>query len=41
MEMELMVKESVTGSNKSKGDNLEANMEEGEGRWKLSTRRSD
>lgn len=41
MEMELMVKESVTGSNKSKGDNLEADMEEGEGRWKLSTRRND
>lgn len=56
MEMELMVKESVTGSNKSKrewaavndrkiwtktGHELEADMEGGEGRWKLCTRRSD
>ncbi len=56
MEMELMVKESVTGSNKSErewaavsdrkiwtktGYELEADMEGGEGRWKLSTRRSD
>lgn len=53
MEMELMVKESVTGSNKSmrewadvsdrkiwtkKGLESEADMEGGEGRWKLSTR---
>lgn len=56
MEMELMLKESVTGSNKSKreravvsdrkswtktGLELEADMEGGEGIWKLSTRTSD